>query len=316
MLRHERPDERPGSDLAVRLANVDLNLLPALVVLLQERSVTGAARRLHMSQPALSHSLARLRALLDDDLLVRVGNTSVLTPRAQELAPAVSELLHGVAGTILQRSGFDPETDHRHFILSMTTSTAYVVGHVLLGLITTIAPGVTVDIVEAAEPYTDIFARPEIDFALVADVVPARYPRENLYVDRWVAVVDRTNTEVGDSLTVEDLARLPHIGYLPSAARTQPYVVMAAHGIRPRLDVGSGNFLLMPLLVAGTNRLAIVQERVAVSLAEKVGLRMLELPLPVPPLGIDLVVNPRLTGDVAVSWLVGLLHSRLHSRHR
>lgn len=316
MPRREHSEERPGSDVAARLANVDLNLLPALVVLLQERSVTGAAKRLHMSQPALSHSLARLRALLDDDLLVRVGNSSVLTPRAQELAPVVSELLHRVSGTILQRPGFDPAADHRHFVVSMTTSTAYVVGHVLLDMIKVGAPGVTVDLIEAADPYEDIFARPEIDLSLVADVVPTTYPRESLYLDRWVAVVDRANTEVGDSLTVEDLARLPHIGYLPSAARTQPYVVMAAHGIHPRLDLGSGNFLLILLLVAGTDRLAIVQERIAAPLAGKLGLRLLELPLPVPPLGIDVVVNPRMAGDAAVNWLVGRLHEHLHSRHR
>lgn len=307
------PDGQDEVDLAARLTNVDLNLLPALLVLLQERSVTAAARRLRMSQPALSHSLGRLRALLGDELLVRVGNSSVLTPRAQALTPVVSEWLHGVSGTILQRPSFDPARDARHFIISMTTSTAYVVGPVLLELIEATAPGTSVEITDAADPGQDIFTRPDIDFSLVADVVSTTYARSGLYIDRWVAIVSRSNTRVGRTLTADDLGRLPHVGYRSPSVRTQPYVVMAAHGIHARLDLASSNFLLMPLLISGTDRLAIVQERLAQSFADKFDLRLLDLPLPVPPLGIDVVVNPRLVGDAAVAWLVASLRARLHS---
>jgi len=291
------------ADLARRLVNVDLNLLPPLLALLQEGSVTRAAERVGLSQPAMSHTLARLRALLGDEILVRSGNRSTLTPRAHGLIQVVSRLLADVSENVLDVRAFDPSRDARRFGLSMSTSTAFVVAPVLLEVGEGNAPNVTFELFDNPEPGDDVFARPEVDVALLADTVPTGYPREPLYLDRWVGVASKDHPQIGRSLTLEHLISMPHIAYQSPTARTAPYVVLSGLGIHPTFDMVTTNFLLTPLLVAGTRRIAIVQERLAAGLSPHAGIRTLELPVDVPPLRIDLIWNPRIHGDPGVAWL-------------
>jgi len=298
-------------DLAARLTNVDLNLIPQLVALLQERGVSRAAQRLGLSQPAMSHSLARLRALLGDDLLVRVGRGYALTPRGTALLAPAQAILNEIAHGVLHSVGFRPEVNSRHFTMAMSTSTAMVVAPVLLELSARDTPHATFEIVEYATPGTDPFDQVTVDVAIVADIVALPYRRRNLYLDRWVAVVWTGNTTVSDELTIDNLSRLPHVAYRSPAIRTQPYVVMAAAGVEPRFDLVSTDFLLIPQLIVGTQRIAVVQERLAGLLAKPLGLRILDLPVPVPPLGIDIVSNPRLETDAATVWLIETLIGRL-----
>lgn len=295
------------NDLAVRLTNVDLNLIPALLALLQERSVTRAAQRIGLSQPAMSHTLARLRRLIGDDLLVRSGAKSTLTPRGRSLLDSLPGVLQSVSDSVLRAPDFDPTDDQRHFVLSMTPSTAFVVSPTLLRLVEMEAPSVSFEIRENAPPGADIFGSPELDLAIVADTVATSYERTILYRDRWVAVVSENSRAIGDELSLAELAELPHIAYRSPALRLQPYIALAAAGIEPRLELVSPNFLLIPMLVADSDRIAIVQERLALALRARFALRVLELPLIVPRLGIDLVWNPRLAGDSATEWLVGRL---------
>ena len=97
------------------IKDLDFNLLKALDALLAEPSVSGAAQRLGLSQPATSAALARLRHVLSDPLLVRRGNTMVHTARADELKPRVSALLDEIARTFAPLDAFDPATSTRHF---------------------------------------------------------------------------------------------------------------------------------------------------------------------------------------------------------
>ena len=307
-MNSSKPD---APDLAARLANVDLNLLPQLVALLQERGVTRAANRLGISQPAMSHSLARLRTLLNDELLVRAGRGYELTPRGTGLLAPAQGILNEISGAVLNTAGFRPGIDKRHFTMSMSMSTAMVVAPILLDLAAREAPEVTFEIVEHPGPEIDPFAQVTVDVAIVADIVALPHRRRNLYVDRWVGVVWEGNTTVADALTLDDLSRLHHVAYRSPAVRTQPYVAMAAAGLEPRVDLVSTDFLLIPLQVVGTQRIAIVQERLVRILATHLGLRVLDLPVDVPPLGIDIVANPRLDSDPATNWLVGTLISRL-----
>jgi len=307
------PDAKDVSpDLAARIANVDLNLLPPMLALLQERSVTGAARRMNLSQPAMSHTLKRLRRMFDDDLLVRSGQQFVLTPRASALVEQVHTSLNRISDEVLHSPAFDPERHQRSFKLSMTPSTAYVVSPLLLRIAAGHA-AISFEVVDSRDPGVDVFADPDVDLALVADIVATTYPRRTLYSDRWVVVVGRGNGSVGSAVTVEDLSTHPHVAYRSPTLRTAPYIAMEAAGIHPRFEVVSANFLLIPMLVAGTNAIAVVQERLAVSLAERFDLRIHEFPLAIPPLGIDLIENPRMKGDSAVAWLTTELRAALQS---
>ncbi|MGD4540209.1 LysR family transcriptional regulator, partial [Xanthomonas citri pv. citri] len=108
------PTRRSG---AMRFERLDLNLLVALDVLIAERSVSAAAKRLHLSQPAVSGALNRLREFFRDDLLVQVGRQMVLTPKADELADPVRDALLLIRTRITQPAGFDPATAEREFTI-------------------------------------------------------------------------------------------------------------------------------------------------------------------------------------------------------
>src|SRR6266542_270360 len=101
-----------------RLASFDLNLLVVFEVLLDERNVTRAARRLGLSQSAVSNALARLREALDDPVLVRAANGMVPTSRAVALQRQVSEALQHIGTAIAGDAAFEPGTAHRTFVVA------------------------------------------------------------------------------------------------------------------------------------------------------------------------------------------------------
>jgi DNA-binding transcriptional LysR family regulator len=141
-LRVSDAETRAGLD---RLASVNLNLLAPLLALLEECSVTRAAERVGLSQSAMSHALARMRRLFDDDLLVRQGSVATLTPRGQELVEPVRETLRSAA-RIVEFPEFDPAGDRRTVTVAMTTSTAFVLGPCLSHLLAERAPHTTLRI--------------------------------------------------------------------------------------------------------------------------------------------------------------------------
>jgi len=174
------------------LRSVDLNLLVILDVLLTERHVSRAAIRLNMSQPAVSHALARLRDLLDDPLLVREGTGLVPTLKAMEIAKPLTEVLTGVRA-VLGPHGFDPATTQYRFHLSMSDYG----GSILLpGLVRELrkdAPGI--DLAVSQFSREGMIARildGEIDLGFgVFPHLPAQIAADIIMQDEYVCLLDR-----------------------------------------------------------------------------------------------------------------------------
>lgn len=156
------------------LRRIDLNLLVILDALLSEQHVTRAAERLHLSQPAVSHALARLRDLLGDALLVRQGSSLVPTARALELAMPLAEALAQVQA-LLEPNRFDPASAKRTFRVAMSDYSAAIF---LPGLVRTLrreAPGIDLQIIQASrEGMLDGVLNGDIDLA--AGVFPTCLP--------------------------------------------------------------------------------------------------------------------------------------------
>ena len=129
------------------MKDVDLNLLPSLQALLELRNVSRAAERMHLSQPAMSAALGRLRRHFNDELLVRAGRGYELTPFAQALAPRVERALTDVQDAMQLRSEFDPASSDRRFVLAASDYVTGVLIRHLRALIAVEAPGVSVDYV-------------------------------------------------------------------------------------------------------------------------------------------------------------------------
>ncbi|MFD7958006.1 LysR family transcriptional regulator [Streptomyces ardesiacus] len=300
MSAEEQGTTRSGLD---RLASVNLNLLVPLLALLEERSVTKAAERVGLSQPAMSHALTRMRRLLGDDLVVRHGSGVTLTPHALELVGPLRSALQQTA-RLVNFPVFDPATDRRIITVAMTTSTAFVVGPGLTRLVRERAPHATLRLRTITVPTETTFTEHGVDVVLISEGHFSPYPRERLYDDRVVVVAAPDTPAPSDAL--ELLTTQPHV-VVDTDRRVFPYSVLEDKGIPYRVGQLSSDFLLVPFLVARAGGVALLRHQVAVAMRRLSDLRIEEFPFPLPGLGIDMVWNPRLTDQHFVTWLRALL---------
>ncbi|MPQ99115.1 LysR family transcriptional regulator [Modestobacter sp. I12A-02628] len=271
----------------MKLSNLDLNLLVSLDALLQQRGVTRAAHQLGLSQPALSASLARLRRHFGDDLLARSGNDYQLTPLAVQLKPQVTLALRGVERVFTAQPDFVPADSTREFSLVISDYAVRVLGDTLAGLLAEAAPMArlrfganTPEMVDRAAQTllaTDGMVMPH---GFVTDL-----PHVDLYRDEWVCVVSADNTDVGEELTLEALTTMPWVASYQGPTSATPAARQLRHmGIEPRVQVITESFLTVPALVAGTGRIALMQQRLVQVLPLSAGVRALPCPFDVGPL--------------------------------
>lgn len=285
--------------------NVDLNLLLPLRALLEERSVSRAAERMHMSQPALSTALARLRRHFDDELLRRSGNSYELTPLATQLLDRIYSATLGLERVFSVQSDFDPATSTREFSLFSSDYGIAMLGGTLATALAEVAPGVRVRFSNMSPSVVN--NAPESirdhDGVLLPHGYLSDCPHQDLFLDRWVCVVDVNNDRVGDHLQLDDLARLPWISsYGAQFEFTPASKQMQMLGIEPRVEIGIPGFLVIPELLVGTDRIAFMQEIYARRLEASGRVRVLECPFDVVPFREALWWNPIYTIDPEHVW--------------
>ncbi|MFB6551892.1 LysR family transcriptional regulator [Streptomyces sp. NPDC056405] len=295
--------EGSGESGPDRLASVDLNLLVPLLALLEERSVTRAAERVGLSQPAMSHALRRMRRLLNDDLVVRQGSGVTLTPRALELIAPLRGALQQTA-RIVDFPSFDPATDQRIITVAMTNSTAFVVGPRLTRLVAERAPHATLRVRTISVPTEATFTDGGVDVVLISEGHSSPYPRERLYDDRCVVVAAPGTPPRASALDL--LTTEPHV-VVDTDRRVFPYSVLENEGVPYRVGLWISDFLLVPFHVARAGGVALLRYRVAAAMRTLADLRIEEFPFPLPGLGIDMVWNPRLADRHFTAWLRELL---------
>ncbi|MEE2035522.1 LysR substrate-binding domain-containing protein, partial [Rhodococcus chondri] len=253
--------------------------------------------------PAMSHALARMRRLTGDELVTRQGSGLVLTPRGSELIAPLREVLQRTA-RVVDFPGFDPARDSRTITVAMTSSTAFVIGPTLARLIADRAPNAILRMRNLVEPQPSDFTDGGVDVVLLSEAFTSPYPRERLYENRWV-VIAHPDTDP-EASALELLSSLPHVAY-DSRQRVAPYAALDAQGVPYRIGRLISDFLLVPHLVAAAGGVAVHTYRVAAAMHPRHALRTEEFPLPVAPLGVDMVWNPRLAAREFRSWLRTLL---------
>jgi DNA-binding transcriptional LysR family regulator len=294
----------------VNLASLDLNLLVSLDALLQERSVTRAAARMGLSQPALSASLARLRRHFGDELLTRAGNEYRLTPLAVQLRELARLALSGVERVFTAQTQFDPASSTREFSLLISDYGVAVLGDRIAALLAEEAPHArlrfiantpsSVDRAEQVLLSTDLLVLPH---GFVSDL-----SHRDLYRDDWVCLVSADNTEVEEELTVEHLCTLPWVVTFhgPTAA-TPAARQMQLRGIELDVQVVTENFLTVPGLVTGSDRIALLQRRLAELLPVDLGIRALPPPVEVGQLVEAMWWHPAFDDDPEHAYLRDLV---------
>lgn len=285
------------------LGNVDLNLLVPLQSLLRHRNVSRAAESLGITQPAMSNSLRRLRSLLDDPLLVRIGNKYELTSRATELQVRLDELLNALTGQILEQPAFQPSESDRRFVIGASSSTAITALGPIMKSLEVAAPGISFKVLDLPRDAGSILDGQEVDLILVPEHLPVEHPRERLYQEEWVIIAANNNVKARTPFTRSALATAPFAVYEQDGLRVHAMQLLAAEGIHVQPRFISDNFLTMMHMVEDGELLAVIQGSIARRYAVSSNLVILDSPVPFRTFGIDMVWNPRKRDDPAVIWL-------------
>jgi DNA-binding transcriptional LysR family regulator len=292
------------------LANLDLNLLVTLDTLLRERNVTRTAERLGVSQPAVSGALSRLRRHFGDQLLVRVGNRYDLTPLATRVAALTGAALAGVRRVFDATAEFDPSGLDREFTIVSSDYAATILAPLIARRFAAQAPGARLRL-QQTTPYAVDHAADTLrnaDGLIIPHGFVTGLPYLDLYSDRWVCIVSTGHPDVGDALTLELLAELPWVVVFDRPTAFAPASrQLRMLGIEARVEVVVDGFAQMPFLVAGTRRVALLQERLARLVAPIAGIRILDCPFEVVPVAEAFWWNPMYRNDPAHMWLRDVL---------
>jgi DNA-binding transcriptional LysR family regulator len=299
-----------GQEELTGISGLDLNLLVALEALLEDRNVTRAGERINMSQPTMSSALARLRLHFGDELLVRSGRQYRLTPAAERLLPTVQEALRQVERTFTRTLEFDPATSARRFSLALSGFSIAVLSEPLVRRVRELAPGVRLELWPIALSIQETDRGLLQHDLLIAPVgFRAGGQPEVIFRDRFVYLVDPGNPRLREGrLSLEDLAVLPHAAAtLPHAELDPVGQVLDELGVAREVLVTTAGWLPLPFVVAGTDLVAAVPERLARQVAGAARVAVAEPPFGRVELAEAAWWHPMRAADPALAWLHDVL---------
>ena len=306
-----RSDHRPA------FRQLDLNLLRVFDEVMAERSLTRAAHKLSLTQPAVSNALQRLREALGDDLMKRSGQEMSPTPRALALWPAVREALGQLEGALVPGQ-FVPAQASNTFILAMADATAAKLMPGLLAAMDQTAPGVSIRVVplttrdprrlledETLDLAIGYFPATMADLtARIQSGAAVAFSHERLYSGEYVCVMRRDHPLAKEALTLANFCAARHL-LVSFSGRPFGFVdeALAAIGQKRRIVLTVNQFFTAGKLVAGSNLLTVLPRHFvnATGIADQLVLR--ELPFAMPLVHVDALWHHRVHRLTAHQWL-------------
>ncbi|MFC8346210.1 LysR family transcriptional regulator [Streptomyces sp. NPDC057280] len=287
--------------------NLDLNLLVALDVLLEEQSVGGAARRLHLSEPAMSRTLGRIRKALGDPVLVRAGRQMVPTPRALAVRAEVSAVVERARALFAPGQDTDLRTVERTFTILGHDAIAASHGPALFARAAAEAPGIRIRYLGESHVDAPLLREGTADLEVgVVDQTQPEVHAETLLEDRMVGVVRAGHPLLQGELTAERFAtEADHLIVSRRGKLHGPIdAALAELGLKRRV-VGSVGTYPSSLFVVRDTDLVGLSTTWALPLSQSLGLVTFDIPLQLPPLRLGLAWHPRHDADPAHAWLRG-----------
>jgi DNA-binding transcriptional LysR family regulator len=290
----------------MNVQDVDLNLLRAFDAVLQDKSVTAAAARLGLTQPAVSNALARLRALFNDRLFVRTPAGMDATPFARELGEPVRQALALLDSALAHGPGFDPATSSRVFRFYMSD-----IGQVeflppLVERVQRVAPGVRLEAAALeVEDIGDALAAGTLDLAM--GFLPGLGPparRRHLFRDPYVCLMRIDHPTIERKLTRRKFLDASHalVPYRGGGHRVIEEALERA-GVARRIALRVAHFTVVPMVLERTDLLLILPSRVARVFERRGKLKSLPVPVPIPPADVGVHWHERYDGDPGNRWL-------------
>jgi DNA-binding transcriptional LysR family regulator len=282
-----------------QMQSADANLLLALDALFQAGSVTGAARRMNVSPPAMSHTLARLRRAVGDPLFVRAGNRLVPTPRALAMRERVLRAATEIGSLLRPELPLDLATLQRTFIIRASDAMIVTVGHALDVLVRQEAPGVALHLVgvllaEARDADLDI----GVQYGIASD-----QRIQTLFHERMVAVVRKDHPLANRRVAPARLAGLEHIAVASQRAKFEE-LTKPKRGRRSRPPSRIvPSFLAAAALVRANDAYTVIPERLAATIVDGFGLCRLSVTGPATKVAVAQAWSPRFDNDPGHRWL-------------
>lgn len=305
MMHHDNNfSSRPAPD------GVNVMLMRAVLTLVSEAHVSRAAAHMNMTQPAMSKLLAKVRVMYGDPLLVRTEKGMVPTTRALELASQIRNILRLIDDSVAGTPAFTPATAQAHFRLLASESLTLSFVPSLIKTLQSESPFVTLSI----HPPQLLRARQELEESRADFVMSSVRPSYEglrsvpMFKQKLVVVVSTRHSTIRKQLTLDDYLAFPHAYYAGLEGDT-PLIestvdeVLAQHGLRRTIATWLPSALGSPAIVADTDLIATLPERVAHRFAAALGLRVFEPPLPFPDIEVALYWHERSHLDPAHQWL-------------
>ena len=289
---------------------LDLNLLLVLDALFDEQSVTGAARRLKLSQPTVSFSLAKLRQALGDELFIRGAGRMTPTPRALRLRDPVRRIIETVINEVLPGETFEPGQTRRTFTFCLSDVGEMVFLPALVERLRVLAPFASVASISLRpEELNEALEAGRVDLALgyFPDLKAAIY-QQGLFEHPFVCLARRDHPLIGDALTMETFLAVDHM-VVSAEGRSQEIFerIMLDRGDRRRIALRTPHFMSAPLIVAKGDLITTVPAAVGLVWASRANLKMLPAPVEIPAIPLKQFWHKRFHDDARLSWLRALV---------
>jgi DNA-binding transcriptional LysR family regulator len=288
------------------LDKLDLNLLRVLDVLMQERKVASAAQRLGLSQPAVSNALARLRSALGDELLTRSSSGMQPTAYALSIHASLEPALRSVQAALRAKTAFNPSQDAWHARLVMTDIGEIVFLPPLLAHLQSAAPNLQLSTVRNTTiDLPQAMADGKVDLALgwLPDLPQGFYQR-HLFRQRYVVLMREGHPLAGGKFSLSKFVGAQHVVVqAQGTGHARANAALDKQGVSRRVALEVPHFLSVPYLLAQSDLIATVPERLAQAAASAFGLRSVAHPVDLPAFEVNLFWHRRAHQNSANRWL-------------
>ena len=290
----------------MNINSFDLNLLRVLDALLRERSVSRAAQRLSLSQPAVSNALNRLREVLDDPLLVRVARTMQPTPRALSLEAPIREALQQIEHTLNAGDFFDPATSRQRFAIAVTDYVELICMPALMAHLAKVAPGIQLAIEHLTPTLpAEALDHGELDLALGRFLeVPTRFQRRRWTSETLQVALRRDHPLVDGGLNLDEFLRLRHLWVHGGQTRGMVDQWLEAQSLEREVVYTTPNYLQAAHIVASSDLAAVLPTQLARYFATLLPLQLFDLPFDLGTFALDIVSVAQRQNDSALQWLI------------
>lgn len=287
------------------LRQLNLNLLVVFDMLMREQQLARAAEQLHMSQPAVSNALARLRSQLGQPLFTRTARGLVPTPQAVALHEPIRQAMHLLMLALGPQAEFDASRPHT-FRLAMNDYAQGYLLPLLMAHLSAVAPGVTLSVMDLpADQLPRALATGEVDLAIDYLYFEDEDLRYEPWLEQFVSVIGRAGHPAFQAgLTLAGYEASSHVSVQPRAGRGSPLeIVLGSARMRRNVALWVPHYLGIPAIVANTDLLGVVPTPLASNASVQHGLEVAPLPVAMPGVQVSLIWHEHQDRSPALRWL-------------